>query len=157
PVNLLGRTVITGVLGIAELIGVAVQRTRSRDRLVGFATVHDIQEVGFDPPMGHMRIAVKTRKPFWMFEEILQKCFNGQVTATGRTTACVSIIFQPWEEHRQHTIHLDVLEIHIGGFRSPKLLVSAFETHASALLLIFPRCRMPRASRWIWKNSKPLS
>ena len=157
PVDLLGCAVVTGMLGVAELIGIAMQRPRGGHGLIGFAPINHIHQIGFDPAVYHLRKAIKARKPFGMLKEVLHELFNGQVAATGRASAGITVIFQPGKEHGQHTIHLDVLEIDVSGLGSAELLVSAFDAHASALLLTFPRCRMPLSSRRIWKNSKPLS
>ena len=134
-----------------------MQRSRRGHSLIGFATVNHIHEIGFDPTVHHLRIAIKAREPFRMLEEILHELFNRQITTTRRTSAGIAVVLQAGEKHGQHAIHFNVLEIHVGGLGSAELLVSTFDAHASALLLTFPRCRMPLSSRRIWKNSKPLS
>jgi uncharacterized protein YdhG (YjbR/CyaY superfamily) len=57
------------VLGIAELVGVAVQGSRRGHGLIGFPPVNHIQQIGFDPAHGTIRIPIEAREPFGDVQE----------------------------------------------------------------------------------------
>jgi len=156
PVNLLGCAVVACMFCVTKLICVAMQWSWCSHSLIGLSPINKIQKFGFNPAIGDLFMGIKSDEPFAILPEFTKKIFNVKHPSTTKS-AGIAIVFQPRKEHGQHTIHLDMLEINVGSLESTELLVPAFDAHVSALLLTFPRCRMPLSSRRIWKNSKPLS
>jgi hypothetical protein len=76
PINLLSRTVITGVLSIAELVSISVKRPWGRKCLITLTSIDKIHEIGLYPSAHNVGVLVETGEPLRMLKKIFEKFFD---------------------------------------------------------------------------------
>ena len=78
-VEVLGGTVVTGVLRIAEAVGEPVQGPRRGDGLSRLAPVHHIHQVRLDPAREHLPVRFEAGEPLGVVEELVDECLGAEL------------------------------------------------------------------------------
>ena len=156
PVELLGRAVVAGVARVAELVGVAVQGPRRRQRLVRPAPIHHIHQVRFDPALDHVRVLAETREQARVLRVLPGEVADRQVVFAGRPARAVAVEPQPRKQHRQHPVHVQRLEVDVRQLLEAELPVAALERHQSASPSSASSVSTPSAPRAMRKRSWPV-
>ena len=149
PVELLGRAVVAGVSRVAELVGVAVQRARRRQGLVRPAAVHHVHQIGLDPALDQVGVGVEAHECARIPGVLAGEVADREFVPAGRTARAVPAEPQPGEQHGQHAVHVERLEVDVAEFRQAKLAVASLQRHQPASASRAWSVRTPSGSRSI--------
>ena len=132
PVDLLGGAVIPRVPGVAELVRVAVQRSRRGQGLIRLAPIHHVHEIRLDPALDDVGMLVEADEAARVLGVLVSKVVDGEFVPARGASRPVAFEPQPGEQHGQHPVHVDRLEVDVRELVQAKLPVASLQRHQTA-------------------------
>jgi hypothetical protein len=132
-VYLLGGAIVARVLRIAEAIGKTVERPGSGDSFIALAPIHNVHQVGLNPPFDDLPMQPETLELVRVFHDLVDEVLDRQFPLLPET-ARKSVVRDPLKETEKDSVHLDVLEINVADLGQPELAVTLEQWHQATSL-----------------------